>query len=189
MGNRVRHEQLRGGTCSSSLHFAERKAGISAVSLPSSSALTGRDRVLEERSIPQPGSRAGSTSPAELSQFPARLINTNWNRWGLTRQAANCSTWCMDVANLPSCRNAGPRHGNGEECGYLFAQRCMKSQSPGATALGHHRFSIFLFPITISCRSALVGCADLRLSQRHQFKQLCGKQTVNLANTDLDRLL
>lgn len=68
------------GTCCSSLCFAEEKAGVLAVSLPSSSALTARDSVLEERGIPQPSSRssrAGSTSAAKLLQFTAQLINTN----------------------------------------------------------------------------------------------------------------
>ena len=68
------------GTCASSLHFTEGRVGILPVSLPSSSAFTAGNRVLEERGVPQPSSRSsrvGSTSAAKLSQFTAQLINTN----------------------------------------------------------------------------------------------------------------
>lgn len=147
------------GTCSSSLHFTEGKEGILAVSLPSSSAFTAGNRMLEECGIPQPSSpssRVGSTSTAKPLQFSAQLINTNWKRCGLTYQAANCSAWCMDLARRPFRRDAG----NGEDFGYLFAHSCTNSQSPGAQSL---TLLDFVFPTTISCRSALVNCTDLHL--------------------------
>lgn len=74
---------------------------------------------------PQP-----STSAAKMSQFTARLVNANWNRWGLTRQAANCSTWCMDVANCPFCRDAGTWHS-------IRRTLCLILQHPKATVHGH----------------------------------------------------
>lgn len=120
------------GTCSSSLHFTEGKEGILAVSLPSSSAFTAGNRMLEECGIPQPSSpssRVGSTSTAKPLQFSAQLINTNWKRCGLTYQAANCSAWCMDLARRPFRRDAG----NGEDFGYLFTHSCTNSQKPRST--------------------------------------------------------
>lgn len=60
-------------TCSSSLHSAEGQTGILAVSLPSSSALTARDRVLEEHSVPSPAGhlplRCRNSLPGSLTQI------------------------------------------------------------------------------------------------------------------------
>lgn len=63
------------GTCSSSLHFAEGKAGILVVSLPSSSASIARDRAAEaaEQAAHLPLSCCNSL-PGSLTQIETNAV-------------------------------------------------------------------------------------------------------------------
>lgn len=116
-------------TCSSSLHPAEGQTGILAVSPPSSSDLTARDRVLEEHSVPSPAAhlplRCRNSLPSSLTQ-----IETDEVEQARLRTAAH-DAWTWQTAPPAGMLALGTASGG------LWLPLCLILQHPKATGLGH----------------------------------------------------